>query len=91
MARKRRRLLIEGAQAVDRLQTDVMNRELGTSFVNKEDVKVELAKQLDIPYQSRGSNGDLRAEDAGKIGGKMGGLLVKELVRMSMESLSKNR
>lgn len=92
MARRRRRLLIEGAHvAMDRLQTDVINRALGTSFTNKEDVKVELAKQFDIPYQSQGSNGNLRAEDAGKIGGTMGGLLVKELVRMSMESLSRNR
>lgn len=92
MARKRRRLLVEGSRAgIDRLQTDVMNRALGTSFTNKEDIKVELAKQFDIPYQPQGSNANLRAEEAGKIGGAMGGNLVKELVRMSMKSLSKNR
>ncbi|TCP60602.1 small, acid-soluble spore protein, alpha/beta type [Baia soyae] len=92
MARKRRRLLVRSARPeMDRLQTDVLNRKLGTSFSNREDLKVEIAKQFDIPYQSKGSNGGLRAEDAGKMGGMMGGLLVKELVRMSMESLSKNR
>ncbi|MDQ0417657.1 hypothetical protein J2Z48_001830 [Croceifilum oryzae] len=92
MARKRSRLLVRTAgPEVDRLQMDVMNRKLGTSFSNREDLKVEIARQFDIPYQVKGSNGALRAEDAGKIGGTMGGLLVKELVRMSMESLSKNR
>ncbi|SFX72527.1 Small, acid-soluble spore protein, alpha/beta type [Thermoactinomyces sp. DSM 45891] len=92
MARKRKRLLVGSARSeVDRLQTDVLNRKLGTAFTSREDLKVEIARQFDIPYQSKGSNRSMRAEDAGKMGGTMGGILVKELVRMSMETLSKNR
>lgn len=91
MARRRKLLVPEARDGVDQLQTEVMSEALGRNFHSKEEIKVELAKQLDVPYHQHGSNGDMRAEDAGKIGGSMGGKLVQELVRMSLKSLSKNR
>ncbi|WP_044642160.1 alpha/beta-type small acid-soluble spore protein [Risungbinella massiliensis] len=86
--RKKRKLLVPEARAgLDRLQTEMMNRELGMNATNTNDVKVEVANQLGISLDSY--NPDIRAEDAGKIGGAMGGKLVREMIRMSMERLAK--
>jgi len=73
---------------LDELQTDLISQELGRSFHNKEEAKLELAKELGVPLKA-GSNRDLRAEDAGKVGGAMGGRLVKELIARSLQSLEK--
>ena len=36
-----------------------------------------------------GYNGQLTSADAGKVGGKIGGSMVKELVKMTQESIKK--
>lgn len=88
--RRKRNPLVRGSRdQLDHLQTKLISRELGKSFANKEEAKLELAKELGVPLK-QGSNRDLRSEDAGKVGGAMGGRLVKELVAMSLESLKKN-
>lgn len=90
MTRRRRRLLISQARDdVDRFKTKVMNQVLGTNITDPNDVKMEVAKQLDIPLK-RSGNGEIRAEDAGKIGGAIGGQMVKEMVRLAQESLRKS-
>ncbi|TCS92344.1 small, acid-soluble spore protein, alpha/beta type [Hazenella coriacea] len=90
MTRRRRRLLISHArEEVDEFKTKVMNKVLGTNILDPNDVKMEVAKQLDIPLNQSG-NGDIRAEDAGKIGGAIGGQMVKEMVRLAQESLRKS-
>ena len=48
--------------------------------------KFEVAKDLGIPL-SRGDNGDLRARDAGAIGGRIGGSMVRLMVRYAESSL----
>jgi small acid-soluble spore protein D (minor alpha/beta-type SASP) len=50
-------------------------------------VKYEVARSLGIPLQP-GYNGGLKSEDAGKIGGPIGGAMVREMVRMAQEQLA---
>lgn len=52
-----------------------------------DDVKYEVAKSLGIPLEP-GYNGQLSTEDAGHIGGQIGGKMVKELIRMAQEKLA---
>ncbi|PRZ17432.1 small acid-soluble spore protein alpha/beta type [Laceyella sediminis] len=92
MARKRKKRLLNPAarQGMDLLKKNVMGKALGKHIASPDDVSMEVAKQLGIPFQERG-NGELKAEDAGKIGGAIGGSMVKELVRMAEASLAHNR
>lgn len=53
-------------------------------------VKYEVAKQLGIPLQ-QGYNGHLTTESAGKIGGQIGGSMVREMVRIAQQNLIQNR
>ncbi|MCH5583486.1 small, acid-soluble spore protein, alpha/beta type [Shimazuella sp. AN120528] len=86
--RKRRPLVASSRNQLDQLQTKLLSEDLGRSFTSKDEAKLELAKELGVPLKP-GSNRDLRSEDAGKVGGAMGGRLVKELVAMSLKSLQK--
>ncbi|CAM5793259.1 MULTISPECIES: alpha/beta-type small acid-soluble spore protein [Brevibacillus] len=81
MSRRRRRPLVPQAQAgLDQLKARVAG-------VNQpEQAKFEVAQELNVPLQN-GYNGQLSAHDAGRIGGQLGGGMVKELVRMAMEQL----
>ncbi|RXT13618.1 alpha/beta-type small acid-soluble spore protein [Ammoniphilus sp. CFH 90114] len=85
---KRNRLLIPEARAgLQKLKQDVMKNE-GYQVNQADDVKFEVAKELGIPLQ-KGYNGHLEAKDAGSIGGKIGGNMVKEMIRMAQEQLRK--
>lgn len=53
-----------------------------------DDVKYEVAKELGVPLRTDGENGDLTTEEAGQIGGRIGGSMVREMVRMAQEQLS---
>jgi len=53
-----------------------------------EQAKFEIANEIGVPLQT-GYNGKLTSEQAGKIGGKLGGNMVKELVKMAQENLMK--
>ena len=53
-------------------------------------VKYEVARTLGVPLQ-QGYNGQLSSEDAGRIGGPIGGAMVKELVRMAQQKLAEQR
>jgi small acid-soluble spore protein D (minor alpha/beta-type SASP) len=48
--------------------------------------KFEVAEDLGIPLR-RGDNGDLRTRDAGAIGGRIGGRMVRILVRYAESTL----
>lgn len=87
--RKRRPLVANARNGLDQLQTKLISQDLGRSFANKEEAKLELAKELGVPLKPE-SNRELRSVDAGKVGGAMGGRMVKELVAMSLKSLQKN-
>lgn len=49
--------------------------------------KFEIASELGIPLRS-GDNGDLSTRDAGRIGGRIGGPIVKVLIRRAEELLA---
>jgi len=48
--------------------------------------KFEVADDLGIPLR-RGYNGDLRSRDAGAIGGRIGGRMVRLMIRYAESSL----
>ncbi|HJV46952.1 MAG TPA: alpha/beta-type small acid-soluble spore protein [Bacillota bacterium] len=84
----RNRLLVpESADALNQLKTTVM-RNQGYHVNSSEDVKYEVAQTLGIPLR-KGYNGNLEAKNAGKIGGEIGGNMVKEMIRLAQEKLSK--
>jgi small acid-soluble spore protein D (minor alpha/beta-type SASP) len=87
---RRRKLAVPGAeQGVNNLKAEVMRRE-GYS-VNPErpdDVKYEVAQDIGVPLKP-GNNGKLTTEEAGQVGGKIGGTMVREMIRLAQEKLSK--
>ncbi|MBO2533752.1 MAG: alpha/beta-type small acid-soluble spore protein [Planifilum fulgidum] len=93
MARRRRRnrLLVPRARGeMERLKVQVMSRELGTGPIHPEQVKFEVARRLGVPLKPE-DNGDLTAAEAGKIGGAIGGRMVKEMVKRAEEALARQR
>ena len=82
MAKKNRNKLLvpESRQELDQLKAKVS----GTS--NPENAAIEVAKELGISLKE-GYNGKLTSEEAGKVGGRIGGSMVKELVKMAQESM----
>ena len=86
MARKNRNKILvpEARENLDQLKAKV-------SGTNKpEDAALEVAKELGIPLKD-GYNGKLTSEEAGKVGGRIGGSMVKELVRMAQENMKKDQ
>ncbi|MEN1967541.1 alpha/beta-type small acid-soluble spore protein [Lentibacillus sp. N15] len=53
-----------------------------------DDVKYEIAREQGIPLKEKG-NEELTSKQAGKIGGPIGGNMVKEMVRMAQNQLNK--
>lgn len=86
MSRKNRNkiLIPEARQNLDQLKAKVV----GTN--SPEQAKFEAAKEVGVPLKE-GYNGKLTSAQAGKVGGRLGGSMVKELVRMAQENLSKKQ
>lgn len=86
MSKKNRNKILvpEARQELDELKAKVT----GTS--KPENTAVEVAKELGIPLKD-GYNGQLTSFQAGKVGGKIGGSMVKELVKMAQENLKKDQ
>lgn len=55
---------------------------------NPDQVKYEVAKEQGVPLND-GYNGRLTSEEAGKIGGPIGGNMVKEMVKMAQDQINK--
>ena len=90
MARRKRRPLVpESRGALDQLKNQVMkNRGYAVDQDNPDDVKYEVANEVGVPLH-KGYNGSLTSKEAGKVGGEIGGNMVKELVRMAQEQMRK--
>lgn len=88
--RNRRRLLVDGAeQGVNAFKAEVMRQEGFAVDPNRpDDVKYEVAKTLGVPLQP-GDNGELSTESAGRVGGRIGGTMVREMIRLAQEQLTK--
>ncbi|KIO70625.1 alpha/beta-type small acid-soluble spore protein [Caldifermentibacillus hisashii] len=82
MPRRNKILVKEARKGLDQLKAKVA----GTN--NPEQAKFEAAAEVGVPLQ-QGYNGKLTAEQAGKVGGRLGGSMVKELVKMAQENLDK--
>jgi len=54
-----------------------------------DDVKYEVAEELGVPLQRNGQNGQLTTEEAGQVGGTIGGAMVREMIRLAQEKLAK--
>lgn len=91
MGRRRSRLLVpEAREALDRLKCQVIREHFPEAAVNcsdqPDDVKYAVANQLDIPL-AKGDNGELTTRQAGRVGGQMGGSMVRRLVEMAQQQL----
>ena len=82
MARRRRILVPQARKGLDALKARVA----GTH--DQQDAKFEAAKEVNVPLQ-KGYNGQLTSKQAGKIGGRLGGSMVKELINMAKNNLNK--
>jgi small acid-soluble spore protein D (minor alpha/beta-type SASP) len=82
MARRNKILVAEARNGLDDLKAKVA----GTK--NPEDAKFEAAEEMNVPLK-KGYNGKLTSEQAGKVGGRLGGSMVKELIKMAKDNLNK--
>jgi len=89
MARNNRILIPQAREGLDQLKTRVM-KDLGYEASTPDSIKYEVAEENGIPL-SDGYNGKLTAEQAGKIGGPIGGSMVKEMIRMAQEQMAKKQ
>ncbi|MFZ7947019.1 MULTISPECIES: alpha/beta-type small acid-soluble spore protein [Bacillaceae] len=84
MARRNKILVPEARQGLDALKAKVVHS------ARPEDAKFEAAEEVGVPLK-KGYNGQLTSEQAGKVGGRLGGSMVRELVKMAQENLSKRQ
>ncbi|MFM9330371.1 alpha/beta-type small acid-soluble spore protein [Paenibacillus mesotrionivorans] len=77
--------------AINAFKADVMRQEgYAVNLQEPDQVKFEVAQSMGIPL-SQGDNGQLKTEDAGRIGGKIGGAMVKEMIRMAQQHLAEKQ
>jgi len=84
MARRNKILVPEARSGLDQLKAQVMKTN------SPEDAKFEAASEVGVPLQ-KGYNGKLTSEQAGKVGGRLGGSMVRELVKIAQENIKKNQ
>lgn len=90
MSRRRRNYVYPvPAGTIEYFKTEVMrNKGIRTNPDQPEQVKYEVAKTLGVPLKE-GDNGQLTTEQAGKIGGQIGGAMVREMVRIAQQQLAR--
>ncbi|MBE3552858.1 MAG: alpha/beta-type small acid-soluble spore protein [Kyrpidia tusciae] len=87
MPRRRRILVPEARPALDRLKRDLMEEKGFTSDQGRDQpLEEQVAGRLGIPL-GKGDDGDLTTRQAGKVGGAMGGPLVRKLIEMAQQQL----
>ncbi|UFJ43059.1 alpha/beta-type small acid-soluble spore protein [Brevibacillus humidisoli] len=84
MSRNRKPLVPEARHELDCLKGRLQE------VLDPEQAKYKVASNLHIPLK-KGYNGDLTAHDSGRIGGQLGGKMVKELIRSAQEKLAAKR
>ncbi|MFD1708863.1 alpha/beta-type small acid-soluble spore protein [Siminovitchia sediminis] len=86
---KKRILVPEARAGLDQLKARVMKDKGYPVNPSKPDhVKYEVAKEKGVPL-NKGYNGQLTSEQAGKVGGPIGGNMVREMIKMAQEQLKK--
>lgn len=84
VARRNKILVPEARNELDTLKAKVVQS------TSPENAKFEAAEEVGVPLK-QGYNGQLTSEQAGKVGGRLGGSMVRELVKMAQENLSKKQ
>jgi hypothetical protein len=89
-SRRGHRPIVPGAEnGLEAFKAQVMKNEgFAVDTGQPQNVKYAVANKLGIPLQP-GYNGHLTTESAGKVGGKIGGAMVREMVRMAQQNLAK--
>ncbi len=89
MARRNRKYAVPGVErGMQSFKAEVMRREGFAVDPNRpDDVKYEVAKELGVPLRP-GANGDLTTESVGQVGGRIGGSMVREMVRLAQQQLA---
>ncbi|CAH0347249.1 alpha/beta-type small acid-soluble spore protein [Bacillus sp. CECT 9360] len=82
MARRNKILVPEARGKLDELKAKVANAQ------TPEGAKFEAAEEVGVPLK-KGYNGQLTPRQAGKVGGRLGGSMVRELVKMAQENMNK--
>lgn len=73
---------------MQQFKADVMRQEgYRVDPAHPDDVKYEVASSLGVPLQE-GGNGELKTESAGRVGGAIGGAMVREMIRLAQEKLT---
>ncbi|OAB41517.1 alpha/beta hydrolase [Paenibacillus glacialis] len=92
MARRKRRYVVPGVEkGMQAFKADVMKREGYAVDPNlPDDVKYEVAKELGVSLHP-GDNGGLTTESVGQVGGKIGGAMVREMIRLAQEQLANRK
>ena len=89
MTKNTRILVPEAREGLKLLKAQVMEAKgYEVDPPQPDDVKYEIANELGIPLK-KGYNGQLTSGQAGKVGGPIGGNMVKEMVRMAQEQMTK--
>ncbi|MBS4179051.1 alpha/beta-type small acid-soluble spore protein [Lederbergia citrea] len=87
MARNNKILVPEARAGLDQLKGRVMkSKGYDVNMAEPDNVKYEIAKEQGVPLK-KGYNGQLTSEQAGKIGGPIGGNMVKEMIKMAQEQM----
>ena len=87
MARNNKPLVPGAREGLDQLKGRVMKAKgYNVDMAEPNNVKYEIAQEQGIPLK-KGYNGQLTSEQAGKIGGPIGGNMVKEMVKMAQEQM----
>lgn len=80
MANKNKILVPEAREGLDQLKAKITH----TNDPQKAKYKVAAEQQVSL---QQGYNGNIKAKDAGKIGGHIGGNMVQELVKIGQQKL----
>ncbi len=75
-------------EGLNAFKAEVMRREGYQVDPNRpDDVKYEVAESLGVPLQPEG-NGQLSTESVGHVGGKIGGTMVREMIKLAQQKLA---
>ncbi|GIN96637.1 hypothetical protein J6TS1_25070 [Siminovitchia terrae] len=89
MTRNNKILVPEARAGLDQLKARVMkDKGYRVNPEKPDNVKYEIAREQGIPLKE-GNNGQLTSEQAGKIGGPIGGNMVKEMIKIAQEQMKK--
>lgn len=95
MSRRNKLLVPEARDALERLKAEVIREQVAlppqspSSAMTARPVAptvADVASRLGIPYRP-GANADLTTRQAGKIGGQIGGSMVKRLISLAEQNL----